>query len=342
MDGASTPTDKISIFVEPMQMKRPKIILTRRWPEAAEARLRELFDVSLNASDQPLAEAQLVTALRDYDAVLPTVTDTLTAEVLSVEPLRTKILANFGVGFNHIDVSAAQARGITVTNTPDVLTDCTADIAMALMLGVARRMGESERVIRARIWDGWRPDQFLGTKVTGKTLGLIGFGRIGQAMAKKAHYGFDMPVIFYTLHPPSDSVCASLGASPRDSIEAVLREADFVSLHCPGGLANRHLMNAERLSVMKPGAFLINTARGDVVDNEALVQALKSKVIAGAGLDVYEGEPKLNPSFLELENAVLLPHIGSATLETRVAMGMRVIDNLIAFFNGEVPKDRVV
>ena len=323
-------------------MHKPRVILTRRWPEAAEARLRELFDVSLNASDQPLSEAQIKKALRDYDAVLPTVTDALTAEVLSVEPLRTKILANFGVGFNHIDVSAAQARGITVTNTPDVLTDCTADIAMALMLGVARRMGEGERVLRAGQWVGWRPDQFLGTKITGKTLGLLGFGRIGQAMAKKAHFGFDMPVIFYTPHPPAASVCASLGASPRDSIEAVLREADFVSLHCPGGLANRHLINAERLSLMKPSAFLINTARGDVVDNEALVQVLTNKTIAGAGLDVYEGEPKLNPGFLKLENAVLLPHIGSATMETRVSMGMRVIDNLVAFFNGEVPKDRVL
>ena len=323
-------------------MAKPKVILTRRWSEAAEARLLELFDVSLNESDKPFSPGHLQDALRNYDAVLPTVTDAITAEVLSAEPLRAKILGNFGVGFNHIDLQAAKARGITVTNTPDVLTDCTADIAMALMLAVARRIGEAERIVRAGHWKGWRPNQMLGVKITGKTLGLIGFGRIGLAVAKKAHCGFDMPVIFYTPHPPLPAICEKLGAIPCDSIEAVLREADFVSLHCPGSKANRHLINAERLALMKPSAFLINTARGDVVDNEALIQALKNQAIAGAGLDVFEGEPNINPGFLELENAVLVPHLGSATVETRNAMGMRVIDNLIAFFNGEVPRDKVI
>ena len=323
-------------------MHQPKILLTRRWPEAAEARLKELFEVSLNESDSPFSTEQLQAALRNYDAVLPTVTDAFTADVFSAEPLRTKILANFGVGFNHIDVPAAQARGIIVTNTPDVLTDCTADIAFGLLLAVARRIGEGERIVRAGQWRGWRPNQMLGTKVTGKTLGIIGFGRIGQAMAKRAHFGFDMPVIYYTPHPPSPAICESLGASPRDSLEALLREADFVSLHCPGSAANRHLLNAERLALMKPGAFLINTARGEVVDSDALVHALKNQIIAGAGLDVYEGEPNLHPGFLELENAVLVPHFGSATTETRVAMAMRVIDNLVAYFNGETPRDRVV
>ena len=323
-------------------MHQPKILLTRRWPEAAEERLKELFEVSLNESDSPFSTEQLQAALRNYDAVLPTVTDAFTADVFSAEPLRTKILANFGVGFNHIDVPAAQARGIIVTNTPDVLTDCTADIAFGLLLAVARRIGEGERIVRAGQWRGWRPNQMLGTKVTGKTLGIIGFGRIGQAMAKRAHFGFDMPVIYYTPHPPSPAICESLGASPRDSLEALLREADFVSLHCPGSAANRHLLNAERLALMKPGAFLINTARGEVVDSDALVHALKNQIIAGAGLDVYEGEPNLHPGFLELENAVLVPHFGSATTETRVAMAMRVIDNLVAYFNGETPRDRVV
>lgn len=323
-------------------MPKPKIIVTRHWPEAAEARLQELFDARLNTSDKPFSAAQLQDALLNYDAVLPTVTDAITAEVLSAEPLRAKILGNFGVGFNHIDLEAAKARGIIVTNTPDALTDCTADIAMGLLLAVARRLGEGERMVRAGLWTGWRPEQMLGTKITGKTLGLIGFGRIGQAMAKKAHHGFDMPVIFYTPHPPSDAWCASLGARPCASMEEVLRQADFVSLHCPGSKANRHLINAERLALMKPGAFLINTARGDIVDSEALIHALQTKTIAGAGLDVFEGEPKINPGFLELENAVLLPHLGSATVETRVAMGIRVIDNLIAFFAGQMPRDRVV
>jgi lactate dehydrogenase-like 2-hydroxyacid dehydrogenase len=323
-------------------MSKPKVLVTRRWPAPVEARLAELFDVNLNTADQPLSPQQLQDALRGYDCVMPTVTDPLPAEVLQVEPLRTKILGNFGVGYNHIDVDAAKALGLTVTNTPDVLTDCTADIAMTLLLMVARRAGEGERQVRGGQWTGWRPTHMLGTKVVGKTLGLIGFGRIARAMAKKAHHGFDMPVIFYDPYPPADELCEALGASHRDSIEEVLQEADFVALHCPGSKENRHLINAERLALMKPGAYLINTARGDVVDNQALIQALKNKTIAGAGLDVYEGEPRLNPGFLELENAVLLPHLGSATEETRIAMGLRVIENVTAFFAGQTPRDKVV
>lgn len=323
-------------------MSKPKVIVTRRWPLAAEQRLQQLFEVTFNESDQPMTADELKEALRNYDAVLPTVTDPITAEVLSAEPLRARILGNFGVGFNHIDIEAAKARGLTVTNTPDVLTDCTADIAMTLLLTVARRAGEGERQVRAGQWTGWRPTHMLGSKITGKTLGLIGFGRIARAMAKKANHGFDMPIIFFDPYPPSDEVCKSLGATRRDSIEAVLREADFVALHCPGSKENRHLINAERLAMMKPGAYLINSARGDVVDNEALIQALRNRTIAGAGLDVFEGEPNLNKGFLELDNAVLLPHLGSATEETRVAMGMRVIENISAFFAGETPRDKVV
>jgi lactate dehydrogenase-like 2-hydroxyacid dehydrogenase len=318
------------------------VIVTRRWPPAVEARLQELFDVSLNESDQPMTADQLKEALKNYDAVLPTVTDPMPADVLNVEPLRAKVLGNFGVGFNHIDIQAAKTRGLTVTNTPDVLTDCTADIAMTLMLMVARRTGEGERQVRAGQWTGWRPTHLLGTKVTGKTLGLIGFGRIARAMAKKAHYGFDMQVIFFDPFPPSDEVIKSLGAKPCASVEEVLRNADFVALHCPGSKENHHLIDAARLAMMKPSAYLINSARGDVVDNQALIQALQNKTIAGAGLDVFEGEPNLDKGFLELENAVLLPHLGSATDETRVAMGMRVIENVTAFFAGETPRDKVV
>jgi lactate dehydrogenase-like 2-hydroxyacid dehydrogenase len=307
-----------------------------------EARLQELFDVELNENDKPMSADQLKQALRSADAVLPTVTDPIPADVLNVEPLRARVLGNFGVGFNHIDIEAAKARGITVTNTPDVLTDCTADIAMTLMLMVARRAGEGERHVRSGEWTGWRPTHMLGTKITGKTLGMIGFGRIARAMAKKAHHGFDMPIIFFDPYPPSAETCQSLGAKPCSSIEEVLRNADFVALHCPGSKENYHLINAERLAMMKPGSYLINSARGDVVDNQALIQALKSKKIAGAGLDVFEGEPNLDQGFLELENAVLLPHLGSATEETRVAMGMRVIENITAFFAGETPRDKVV
>jgi len=314
-------------------MNPPKILVTRRWPEPCEDRLRGQFDVTLNLDNHPLTLAELQAALRDYDAVLPTVSDKL--------PLRCRILGNFGVGFNHIDIEAARAGGIVVTNTPDVLTESTADIAMMLMLMAARRASEGERLLRAGQWTGWHPTQLLGTQVTGKTLGLIGFGRIAQAMASKAHFGFGMPIVLYTPRPVAPELLERFQARQLDSVEAVLREADVVALHCPGSAANYHLIDAEHLALMKPTAILVNTARGDVIDNQALILALRERRIAAAGLDVYEGEPNLDPGFLELDNAVLLPHLGSATTETRIAMGMKVIDNLEAYFRGELPPNRV-
>ncbi|MCI0668473.1 MAG: D-glycerate dehydrogenase [Methylococcaceae bacterium] len=322
-------------------MSKPKVIVTRRWPEVVENRLQELYDVQFNRDDHPMSAAELQGALRSADAVLPTVTDPINAEVLRAEPLRCKILGNFGVGFNHIDIDAAKARGLVVTNTPEVLTDCTADIAMLLMLAVARRGMEGDRHVRQGEWTGWRPTHMMGRKVTGKTLGLIGMGRIAQAMARKAHHGFNMKIVFTDPYPPPQTVIDELQAENAGSIEAVLKHADFVSLHCPGGKETYHLLNAERLAMMKPTACLINSARGDVVDNQALIEALRKGTIAGAGLDVFEGEPRLDPGFLELENAVLLPHLGSATLETRIAMGNRVLDNIEAFFNGRAPRDRI-
>lgn len=323
-------------------MSKPKVLVTRRWPEPVEALLHQRYEVCLNDSDQPLGPEQLQAALREYDAVLPTVTDRLDAAVLGVANPRCKILGNFGVGYNHIDIAAAQAAGITVTNTPGVLTDCTADIAMLLLLAVARRAGEGERQLRSGQWSGWRPTHLLGSKVTGKTLGLIGYGRIAQAMAHKAHHGFDMDIVFYNRSQPAQDKIDYVKARQCASIEEVLRQADFVSLHCPGSPENRHLINAERLALMKPSAYLINTARGDVVDSEALIAALKAGTIKGAGLDVYEGEPNLHPGFLALENAVLLPHLGSASSDTREAMGMCVLENLDAFFAGRTPRDKVV
>ena len=322
-------------------MSTQKVIVTRRWPEAVETRLKELYDVQLNEDDRPMSSEELQEALRSADAVLPTVTDPITAEVLSAEPLRCKILGNFGVGFNHIDIDAAKARGLTVTNTPEVLTDCTADTAMLLMLSVARRGMEGDRHVRQHEWTGWRPTHMMGTKVTGKTLGMIGMGRIAQAMARKAHHGFGMKIIFTDPYPPAQSVIDDLQAEMCDTAEDVLKQADFVSLHCPGGKETYHLINAERLAMMQPTAFLINSARGDVVDNKALIQALKNGTIAGAGLDVFEGEPNLDPGFLDLDNAILLPHLGSATLETRVAMGNRVLENVEAFFNGTPLRDQI-
>jgi lactate dehydrogenase-like 2-hydroxyacid dehydrogenase len=323
-------------------MAKAKAIVTRRWPEEVERRLVELFDVELNTEDRPLTVAELQQALRAADCVMPTVSDRITAEVLSAEPLRCRILGNFGVGFNHIDLQAAKARGIVVTNTPAVLTDCTADLAMTLLLTAARRAGEGERHVRGKAWTGWRPTHMMGTKVTGKTLGLIGLGRIGKAVARRAHYGFDMPVLFHDPYPPSAEEQKALGATECGSIEEVLEKADFVSLHCPATPETRHLIDSARLRRMKRSAILVNTARGDVVDEKALVQALKDGTIAAAGLDVYEWEPKVSEELLALENVVLLPHLGSASRETRVAMGMRVIDNVTAFFAGKAPGDRVV
>ncbi|MDJ0971128.1 MAG: D-glycerate dehydrogenase [Kiloniellales bacterium] len=322
-------------------MSRPRVVVTRRWPEEVEAQLREHFDVQLNPDDRPMTPEALKQAFATADAVFSTVTDRIDAEVLSAEPLRARLIGNFGVGFNNIDVDAAKARDLVVTNTPDVLTDATADLAMTLLLSVARRSGEGERHLRSGSWSGWRPTHMMGAQVTGKVLGLIGFGRIGQAVARRARWGFDMQVLFFDPYPPKDDVLRDIGAEPRGSIEAVLEASDFVSLHCPATPENRHLINAERLRQMKSEAFLINTARGDVVDEAALNDALEEKVIAGAGLDVFEQEPYVSPGLLDRENVVLLPHLGSATRETRVAMGLKVLENATAFFGGAEPPNRV-
>lgn len=323
-------------------MSKPKVIVTRKWPAAVEEKLKEHFDVQLNEDDIPMTTEQLQQALRTADAVCPTVSDSISAEVLSAEPMNAKILGNFGVGFNHIDLGAAKQNDLVVTNTPEVLTDCTADTAMTLMLMVARRAGEGERQVRNKQWTGWRPTHMMGTRVTGKTLGLIGMGRIARAMAHKAYHGFGMKIIFSDPYPPPEDVVDSLNAVARDSVDEVLQEADFVSLHCPGGKETYHLINSERLALMKPAAFLINSARGDVIDLSALIKALNGGTIAGAGLDVFEGEPAVPDALLAMENVVLFPHLGSATIETRVEMGMRVIENIKAFFDGDEPRDRVV
>ena len=321
---------------------RPRVIITRKIPPACEAEAQRRFDAVVNGDDVPLTTQQLQEALRNADGLLPTVTDKVTSEVLAAAPRRAGIIANFGVGFNNIDISAAKAQGITVTNTPDVLTDDTADIAITLLLMAARRAGEGERHVRGGQWTGWRPTHMLGVKVSGKTLGLIGFGRIAKAVARRAHHGFGMRIIYTDPFPPKPEEAKAVNAEARDSVEAVLREADFVSLHCPATPETRHLINRERLALMRPQAFLINTARGDVVEEAALVAALNAGTIAGAGLDVFEKEPAVAPELVIMENVVLFPHLGSATLETRVAMGMRAIENLSLFFAGQPVRDRVV
>ena len=322
-------------------MKRPTIIVTRRWPKPVEDRLTEHFNVTLNTTDTPMTTAQLQCALQHCDALLPTVSDAINADVLSVRPMQAKALGSYGVGFNHIDLSAARAAGLTVTNTPDVLTDCTADLAMALLLGIARRVGEGERHCRAQAWTGWRPTHMLGTQVTGKTLGLIGMGRIARAVAARAVHGFNMKVLFHDPMPPAADTIADLNATACNSPEAVYAQADFISLHCPGGAATRHLVSTGAFKAMQPHAYIINTARGDVVDEAALVDALKRGEIRGAGLDVFEHEPGISAELRAMDQVLILPHLGSATLETRIAMGNRVIDNMLAFFRGETPRDRV-
>ncbi|MDD1612866.1 MAG: D-glycerate dehydrogenase [Methylococcaceae bacterium] len=324
-------------------MSKPIVVVTRRWPAEVEAKLKELYDVALNETDVPMTPDEMKRALQTADALLPTVTDQVTADVLRVPNKRVRIIGNFGVGYNNIDVTAAKEQGLVVTNTPGVLTDCTADIAMLLLLMSARRASEGDRLVRSGQWTGWGPTHLLGRKVTGKTLGLIGFGRIAQAVATRAHHGFGMKILFYTpRNPPAQEIIEGVQAIRCTSIEELLSEADFVSLHCPGSAENRHLINEQRLKMMRPSAHLINTARGDVVDSKALCKAVKEGWIAGAGLDVYEGEPNVYPGFLDLDNVALLPHLGSATEETRVAMGNRVLENIAAFFAGQEPRDRVV
>lgn len=321
-------------------MSEPVIVVTRRWPASVEQELARRFpDVRLNADDVPLGHDGLRAALEQADVVLPTVSDRLPAELFTGE-LRTRFLGNFGVGYNHIDTDAAAKAGIVVTNTPRVLTDTTADTAMTLLLMVARRAGEGEREVRAGRWTGWRPTHMMGADVTGKTLGIVGMGRIGVAVARRGHFGFGMPVVFYDPvdFEPDHGIP---GARRTATVEELLEAADFVSLHMPGGGENTHLIDTARLARMKPTAFLINSARGDVVDIDALVKALQSGTIAGAGLDVYEGEPDVPEALRALENTVLLPHLGSATLETRTAMGMLVLDNLQDFLAGREPSCRV-
>jgi lactate dehydrogenase-like 2-hydroxyacid dehydrogenase len=323
-----------------MAVDDPVIVVTRRWPDSVEQELVRRFpDVQLNGDDVPLGRDGLRAALECADVVLPTVSDRLPAELFDGE-LRTRFLGNFGVGYDHIDIAAAAKAGIVVTNTPGVLTDTTADTAMTLLLMVARRAGEGEREVRAGRWTGWRPTHMMGADVTGKTLGILGMGRIGVAVARRGHFGFGMPVVFYDPvdFEPDHGIPDARRAG---TIEEVLEVADFVSLHMPGGSDNIHLIDAAALARMKPTAFLVNSARGDVIDQKALIEALRSGTIAGAGLDVYEAEPDVPAELIELDNAVLLPHLGSATLETRTAMGMLVLDNLQDFLDGREPSCRV-
>ncbi len=316
---------------------KPKILISRRWPQAVQDRLAARYDVTLNASDTPLTIDQLTAAMAEYDALCPTVSDKIPAQVLSAPGARVKIIANYGAGFEHIDLEAAKAAGLVVTNTPDVLTDATAELAVLLMLMTSRRAGEGERELRAGQWAGWRPTHLLGQSLAGKTLGLVGYGRIARATALRAKAALGMEIAYYSRRRVADED----GATYYESLESLAAASDVLSLHTPGGAETHHMVDAALLSRMKPTSILINTARGSVVNEYDLAKALTDGVIAGAGLDVYQGEPNVDPVLLAAPNAVLLPHLGSATLETRTAMGMKVADNLDAFFDGKPPLDRV-
>lgn len=305
-----------------------------------ERHLSALFDVTMNHDDAPLSRAALCEAMTRHDALCPTITDRIDADLLATPGMRVRIIANFGAGLDHIDLAAAGHAGIVVTNTPDALTDATADLALLLMMMAARRAGEGERELRAGRWAGWRPTHMLGQGLRGKLLGLVGFGRIAQATAARAA-ACGMRIAYYSRNAAPAGVVARLSATRAASLAELAASADVLSLHVPGGSDTRHLVDARLLARMKPTALLVNTARGSVVDEAALADALKTGRIAAAGLDVYEQEPAVHPGLLNLDNVVLLPHLGSATIETRTAMGMQAATNLEAFFQGQEPPNRI-
>lgn len=318
---------------------KPRILVTRKWPERVEAMIAERYDATFNDHDTPLTDAALAAAMRDYDAICPTITDKLHAGIMGVEGRRAKIIANYGAGVDHIDLAAAHAAGVIVTNTPGVLTDATADIAVTLMLMTSRRAGEGERELRAGRWTGWRPTHLLGTSLRGKTLGLVGFGRIAQAMAERARFGFGMNIVYFSRRPGALDDVQRLDARYVPSLTQMVAQCDVVSLHIPGGAETRNIINAQVLGHMAAHAILINTARGDVVDEGALIDALESGRIGAAGLDVFAGEPHVSQRLRDAPNTVLLPHLGSATQETREAMGMRALANLDDWKEGRAPQD---
>jgi len=324
-----------------MAARKPKVIVTRKLPDPVETRMRELFDTELNLTDAPLTRAQLADAVARADVLAPTITDKIDEALLAKAGPKLKLIANFGVGIEHVDVVAANARGITVTNTPGVLTEDTADLTLALIMAVARRLVEGANLTQAGSFTGWTPTWMMGHRVTGKRLGIIGMGRIGQAVARRAR-AFGLQIHYHNRKPVSPRIAEELGATYWDSLDQMLARMDIISVHSPHTPATYHLLSARRLKLLQPHAILINTARGEIIDETALAELLKTGAIAGAGLDVFEFEPRINPKLLNLPNAVLLPHMGSATLEGRIDMGEKVIINIRTWMDGHKPPDRVI
>ncbi|MFY0622827.1 MAG: D-glycerate dehydrogenase [Pelagimonas sp.] len=324
-----------------MPSKRLSVVVTRRLPEAVETRLSELFNVTLRDDDRPMSRAELVEAMQTADVLVPTITDQIDGGLLGQAGDQLKLIANFGAGFDHIDVATARQRGILVSNTPGVVTEDTADMVMALMLGVTRRMQEGLSVMQEGSWEGWSPTAFLGGRLGGRRLGILGMGRIGQAVARRAA-AFGMQIHYHNRRRLRPEIEDSLQATYWDSIDQMVARMDVVSVNCPSTPSTYHLLNARRLKLMKPTAVLINTSRGEVVDENALSRMLKASELAGAGLDVYEHGLQGNPDLRNLPNVVMLPHMGSATEEGRIEMGEKVIINVKTFADGHRPPDQVL
>jgi glyoxylate reductase len=323
------------------RIERPSVRVTRTLLPAVEKRMAELFDTRFNADDVPLTREALVAAMADCDVLVPTVTDTIDASIIAAAPPRLKLIASYGAGVNHIDLAAAKAKGIMVTNTPGVFTDDTADLTMALILNVPRRLGEGHRAMRNGEWSGWSPTGMLGHRIGGKTLGIIGLGRIGEAVAMRAK-AFGMNIIYNKRSRLPASVEDELGVTFEPDIDRLVARSDIITLHCPLTADTHKIINADRIAHMKPNAYVINSSRGELIDEDALIEALQSGRIAGAGLDVYTHEPAVDSRFLSIANAVLLPHLGSATFEGREASGERVITNIRVWADGHRPPDQVL
>jgi glyoxylate reductase len=324
-----------------MVRRKPLVVVTRKLPEVIETRMMELFDTRLNDGDTPLTKAALIEAVKSAQILVPTVTDRIDSSVLAHANPELRLIANYGTGVDHIDVEAAYARGITVTNTPGVLTEDTADMTMALILAVARRLVEGERLARSGEWPGWSPTSMLGHRITGKRLGILGMGRIGTAVARRAR-GFGLAIHYHNRRRVPEALETELEATYWESLDQMLARMDIISVNCPHTPATFHLLSARRLALLRPTAIIVNTSRGEVIDEAALTRMLRNRQLAGAGLDVFEHEPAINPKLRELNNVVLLPHMGSATIEGRIDMGEKVVINIKTFVDGHRPPDRVL
>ncbi|MGA0603630.1 2-hydroxyacid dehydrogenase [Caulobacter sp. KR2-114] len=324
-----------------MAVRKPKVIVTRKLPDPVETRMRELFDAELNLDDTPMGPPELTAAVQRAEVLACTITDRVTADIINAAGPQLKLIANFGVGFDHIDVAAANARGITVTNTPGVLTEDTADLTMGLIMAASRRMIEGSTVTHAGGFHGWTPTWMLGRRLSGKRLGIVGMGRIGQALAKRAA-AFGLSIHYHNRKPVSPRIAEDLQATYWESLDQMLARMDIVSVNCPHTPGTYHLLSARRLKLLQPHAILVNTARGEIIDEAALSGMLERGELAAVGLDVYEHEPVINPKLLKLPNAVLLPHMSSATIESRIDMGEKVIINIRTWMDGHKPPDRVI